>query len=247
MKKIWFTQFHPKPLVGLGVIACLLWEIRKGYFEKLTAFVKQLDWAPYGKMLFVFAAVSASFFVIDPRILHQVQSFQHPVLRILEQFGAWIGRGIHPWGILIGVYFLFEFLFRNQASSRKAFGAILSGGFVSLITYGMKYSFLRARPYGNEGSFSFFNLEGITQDARVYHSFPSGDTVVVAGISFFLWHQLKTHKGAWIFLLLPLMTAYSRMFLNRHWPSDTLMSLGIGWTFSLLIHEYHRYAFREEV
>ena len=245
MKMNWFTKFQPKSLVWIGIVFCVIWETRRGYFKKIPDFFKKVEWGPYLQMFFSFTIVSIALMFVDPWILGKIQSYRHPLLQILESIGGWLGRHIHPWMILLALYLLFKIILRNEHTAIKFFGALLSGAFSSLVTFTLKYSTLRTRPYGARGAFSFFNMEGITKDARLYQSFPSGDVVVVAGACYFLWHQFKHKKWAGIFLILPLLTAYSRMFLNRHWPSDTFMALGLGWIAAFFFSEYHRYAIRE--
>lgn len=211
----------------------------------MKAFCQQLEWGIYGQLVTAFVISSIALMFVDPWIIAKVQSYHHPILRTLEKTGAWLGKQINPWMIVLSLYLFFKTVLRNDSLSLKMFGALLSGVAASLATAFLKYTTLRARPYGERGPFSFLNIEGITQDARLHHSFPSGDVVVVAGACYFLWNQFKNYKVSFLLLILPLMTAYSRIYLNKHWPSDTFMALGLGWIAALFFTEYHRYSIRE--
>ena len=52
--------------------------------------------------------------------------------------------------------------------------------------------------------------------------------LLVAGVAFYLFLSIRNPFLRLLMLLLPLANAFARMSLNRHWPSDTAMSLGLG-------------------
>jgi membrane-associated phospholipid phosphatase len=116
-----------------------------------------------------------------------------------------------------------------------SFGAIVSSTFASIVCNASKYIFLRARPNGNQGPFSFFNFEAFSGGGGTYYSFPSGDVVVVAGAAYFLMLQTKNKILRTVLFLLPITTALARMDANKHWPSDTLLSLGLGLVSALFV------------
>jgi membrane-associated phospholipid phosphatase len=91
----------------------------------------------------------------------------------------------------------------------------------------LKMIFLRARPDTGVGPFVFFHWSALASDTRPYESFPSGDVAIVAGAAAVFFFKTRA-PWRWLWLILPLCTAYSRVLLNRHWPADTLASLGLG-------------------
>jgi membrane-associated phospholipid phosphatase len=121
------------------------------------------------------------------------------------------------------------------------FSALLSSFVTALIVTVFKFLSLRARPYAEFGPFSFFNFHGLTQDARAFQSFPSGDVGVVAGAAAYLFFTTKNRFSGVLIFLLPLCTAFARMSANKHWPSDTLFAIGLGLIAAKFVRDYKKF------
>lgn len=236
----------PKGLVFFLLALCFIWEFRKGYFKKFPAFLADQDWRPYTQLFFSFFSLSLLFLWIDSSLLRGIQSVESPVFHYATAVGRTLGYGSYPWLLLIAFYILTRAL-RQMAWHRAAFRCIFSAGLTALIAHLFKIFVLRARPYEGSGPFSFFNFPEVLKGANTYFSFPSGDVAVVAGIFCYLTYRTKNYLLGWVSLLFPLFTACSRIELNKHWPSDTLMAIGLGFCMGLLVFNYDDYLHKEKI
>lgn len=176
-------------------------------------------------------------FFFDSPLLMQIQDWREETDWLI-QFGSWIGRNNIFWPVIVGVYLIFTLL-RMPAGLDRSFGVCASALAAGLVSVFIKFSLLRARPSEELGPFSFFHLEGILNDSPRYQSFPSGDTALVAGAAGYLFWSSSKHRWKWLLILLPLASAWARVSLNRHWPSDTLLSLGLGFLTAHILWKHY--------
>lgn len=98
----------------------------------------------------------------------------------------------------------------------------------SLITVTTKFIIGRARPYKEEGAFSFkpFNF------SEEYQSFPSGHSA----LSWSIFTPLALKYGDfWYFI--PTVMSAQRLLSDKHWTSDVLFSVALGISVSKYLYE----------
>lgn len=204
-----------------------------------SAYSKTIRQTSYGKWFLILIAVTTAIFLVDPLLLRGIQSIHHPIWMSLVEFGAWFGRGYNLWFLIIGTY-IFLTVIKKIKWARRSFGVLLSVVISAVISFVVKRAFLRARPDVNLGHLSFFHLNGLFHDKSTFQSFPSGDVAIVAGAAAFLFYAIKNQYLRWAILAAPVLTALSRMSLNRHWPSDTVFPFGMGLIVALLVWQYQK-------
>lgn len=94
------------------------------------------------------------------------------------------------------------------------------------VTMGMRYLLGRHRPFvstRNQYEFSWFSSVGDTQ------SFPSGHTVVAFATSTILAEQIDTWWARVVFYSFAAMTAYARLYNDKHWLSDVIFGAALGY------------------
>ena len=224
IEELW-RRCQNKLFMGVLLALIIFWEYRRGYFKGTKNYLKSVSFKPYYTPLLFFMVLIILLFFLDPALLRGIQALDSPYIQGMSDFGAQISRNL--WIGLIGAYWI-SFLTNQKRFCRFVFGMFLSTALTGLVGHGLKLVFLRARPYGNLGPFSFFNLGGLTQNDRVFQSLPSGDVSITAGATCYLFYALRGNYFRWFVLLIPLSTAFSRVDLNRHWPSDTLAAIGVG-------------------
>ena len=201
-------------IMAVLLVLIALNEIRRHYFRGAGAGLKAVPARPY---LVLFPA--------DAFLLGWIQHQSGRFHELLSRAGQKIGK--NSWQALIVLY-LAALIFRTRAGMQLVFGSVIANALTGLASTIFKFTILRARPDAGLGPFSFFNFSGMSEDKRMFQSFSSGDVAIVAGACGFLFFSIKNRFLRLILVLLPLVTAYSRVNLNRHWPSDTLLSVGLG-------------------
>ncbi len=223
------------------VVMVILNEVRKGYFRGIRLYFKSSSFSYNPLLLLVFVILFASVFFFDAQLLVLLQTFHDPLSDFLVNFGGFFGRDLNLYFILTGCYLL-ALIVKRKNWSKIIFGALLTSILTALGSHILKVTFLRARPYGNLGPYSFFHLSGLTKMKSLFQSLPSGDVAIVAGATSYLFCTLKNRYSRWLIFLTPFSTAFSRVSLNRHWPSDTLLSIGVSLMMACLVWGYERKA-----
>jgi hypothetical protein len=121
-------------------------------------------------------------------------------------------------------------------NKKIAFEIAQSAIYTGLTTQILKILFGRSRPYNNEGAFSFspFNF---SDDEW---AFPSGHTSLGFSLSTVLSENSKSGFMKVVYYLPAFLTAYSRVYQDKHWLSDVFLGAVIGYTigkWTVKIHE----------
>ena len=237
-------HFHHKYLTAVLLIAVLLLELRKGYFKGAWGRLRGLPYRRYVMMILAALVASVILMFGDVGVRAWIQAQPSSSVGWFMNFGGIMGRSTNCWTALGWAYLAF-YVARYGTGRRVIFGTLFSSFVTGLLATLFKFTFLRARPYGGFGSLSFFNFAGLSQDSRVYQSFPSGDVAVVAGCAGYLLFISRDWRWGggylrWALLLLPLATAFARVAIDKHWPSDTIFSLGLGMVAGNFVCDYER-------
>ena len=212
------NKFTLKLLMVALFLLMLLLEWRKGHIKIAPSCLLKTNWGLYGKILFLFGALSIGISFLDPLLVGIVQGVRHPLFAWAADGGGWLGRSVNLWFILAAGYFIFLIFpwFRRRLEASRIFSCLLSVALASILSSGIKRIFLRARPDAHQGHLSFFNFDGLTRNETLFQSFPSGDVAVVAGAASCLFFIIRNRFLRWLPLLLPLCTAFARISANRH-------------------------------
>jgi membrane-associated phospholipid phosphatase len=150
-------------------------------------------------------------------------------------------EGGRIWGELYSPIVLFagfaaHSLIANDNTTRKiAFEIGQASLYTGAITYILKSSFGRSRPYMNEGKSSFhpFSLNNDN------HSFPGGHTAT----SFVISTVLSRNAGpTWLKILAYLpaaITPFSRIYEDQHWVSSNFFGGALGYFIASWVVDLH--------
>ena len=122
--------------------------------------------------------------------------------------------GIIVFWVIISVLL---YLFGNKKGKKVAKKMIIILVITTVITSLVKNIVMRPRPY-----VELTNL--ILLDLGTDYSFPSGHTATATAMAYTL--SKEYHK--WIFMIIPLMVAFSRLYIGVHYPSDVLGGFLLG-------------------
>lgn len=126
----------------------------------------------------------------------------------------------------------------NKTTLQKSLYLAESAAAATFITYGMKYSFKRSRPY--------MKIDGLSAAGTGNSpSFPSGHT----SVAFSTATSLYLAYPKW-YVAVPAFTyaasvGYSRMYLGVHYPSDVLAGAVIGAGSAWLMHKANKWLFKK--
>ncbi len=222
-----------KVLIAICLVGVLLSEWPKGYWPTLRSQSKCL-WRDIRRSFAVrISIVFLVIFLFDSFLLTAIQSVEHPIGTRLIRLGGLIGRNVNFWFLLLGAYLLSK-VFRMRKVSVVILGAMFSAALTGVACNVLKVLVLRSRPAADMGQMSFFNVGGYIEHKGLFLSFPSGDVALVAGAAGFIFYFVKDWYLRALVVAIPLLTCASRIQLNRHWPSDTVLSVCLG----LLIGHY---------
>ncbi len=172
----------------------------------------------------LFYLLERSLIKLDIEILNFIQeNFRNDTLTIFFRFITFLGNAGWFW-IAFSLVLL---LFKKTKTTGKETLLSLGTGFVITNLF-LKNAVRRVRPYD---AYSF--IEPLIEHPSDF-SFPSGHTCASFAAAFVLYRAFPK-KYSWIFLLLAVLIAYSRLYLGVHYPSDVLGGFIIG-TFSAFLN-----------
>ena len=121
--------------------------------------------------------------------------------------------GVHGW------------LANSRSSDRVAFELVQAVTYSEAITQTLKIAFGRARPYENQGAFSYHPLNV----SRIgFHSLPGGHNTEGWAMSTVLSRSAHSKALQVIAYLPSVLTFVSRIYQDQHWTSDDFLGAAIG-------------------
>lgn len=235
--RVW--ESPAKPAAGILLAVILIQEWRKGYFRNFRISFKALLLRPYALILALFLPLFLFVFACDRTAMDKVQALRGDFWSAVLVVGRNIGENVQFWFLLILLYWMARAC-RSAKWASGIFGALAASSCAGLAAHIFKFIFMRARPYENAGPYSFFNYDEILHHSRAHQSLPSGDVALVSGAAAYFFFSVRNPFLRLMIFMFPLANAYARMSLNKHWPSDTVMAMGLG-----LMAAYFFWSFKE--
>lgn len=170
------------------------------------------------------AALSGIAFLSDSKIQSTVLKNQNKVMDNATWVGEKYGRSLIGGLLGSGLYLTGALLDNNDISSsgRMVVESVIYSG----LTVGiLKYAFSRGRPYENEGNSDYFDFTFKEADV----SLPSGHTATAFAVSTVLSRQIDNVYATIGLYSLAGLTAYQRMYDNKHWFSDVVVGAALGY------------------
>ncbi|KAF0152135.1 MAG: phosphoesterase PA-phosphatase-like protein [Ignavibacteria bacterium] len=128
-------------------------------------------------------------------------------------------------------------IFNNDKTSRKiGYEIIQTTIYAGAITTALKFAFGRARPFTEKGSKSFGN-KSLFDDS--FRAFPSGHTTIAFSISTVLAKNSESNLVKVLCYVPAILTAFSRVYQDKHWVSDVFFGGLIGYTVGSWVTSTH--------
>ncbi|MEQ9104073.1 MAG: phosphatase PAP2 family protein [Rhodothermales bacterium] len=163
----------------------------------------------------------------DSRLSREARVFDDSEpLKAVEEFGD--ADAMRPLALVIFVGSLFQ---DNPRVQDAAFTSLEALALANVATNALKLGFGRARPWQTGAANVFDPFSGNT-------SFPSGHaTTVFAGLM--PWVYYFPGPSTYVLAGLGLSTAFSRVALRHHWPSDVIGGAFMGSAVSYWLYRQH--------
>ena len=146
-------------------------------------------------------------------------NFQNDITKVGKYYGEIVPIAVSAIGVYGG-----GLIFGNKemrTTGRILIESLAASGITTTI---LKSIIGRSRPYKNEGEFKFNFFETKTSNT----SLPSGHTTVAFTISTVLAERIDNIYASIGLYGLASLTAYERIYDDRHWLSDTFLGAVIG-------------------
>lgn len=172
----------------------------------------------------------------DEEVRDQVLMTRENINNLPAELGRIWGE---PYNTLLigGVNALSGVLNNIYMNKKVAFEIYQSAIYTGLTTMLLKTIFGRSRPYTNEGSFSFSPINFSGDDEW---SLPSGHTSLGFSLSTVLSENSKNDWMKVLYYVPALLTAYSRVYQDKHWLSDVFLGAVIGYTIGKWTVKIHK-------
>lgn len=146
-----------------------------------------------------------------------INHFGHnPILNFLFSLLS----GVGTWGIVWIIIALILFFWEEKKNHQKLIELFWGLGFSIVIVEIIKNITKRVRP---EIAIPF--TISISEKLSSY-SFPSGHTTIAFAAAYILANNHKKLK--WLYYLLAILISYSRIYLGKHYPSDVMAGIVLG-------------------
>jgi hypothetical protein len=207
------------------------------FFHETKDFViKPTKWdvEDFAKLGLVGLATYLSSFADEPlqNEMQKDQSYYHSIP--IEAGRIW-GES-YTTGIVSGLFALSGIINNNNANKRIAFETAQSFLYSGFTTAVIKFSFGRARPYMNLGNSTFKPFNCPVGD---FASFSSGHTSNAFSLSTILSLNSKSDVLKVMAYIPAVATAFSRIYQNKHWLSDTVFGAAVGCFIGCWVNKIH--------
>jgi membrane-associated phospholipid phosphatase len=153
------------------------------------------------------------------------------------EFGRMWGELYTPV-VLFGGFAAHSLITGDMGTRKIAYEIGQASIYAGIITYLLKASIGRARPYVNEGSTSFhpFSALFFKQD---YQSLPGGHNAAAFVLSTVLSRNAKPVWLKGLAYLPALLTFVSRVYQDQHWTSDDFLGAAVGYFIATWVVDHH--------
>ena len=151
------------------------------------------------------------------------------------EFGRMWGE-VYSAGIIGGAFGLYGLVYNDNEAKHIGYEIYQTAFYAGVITTVLKAAIGRARPFTNYGPnrynpFSIFNDD--------FHSLPSGHSTLAFALSTALSQNIKQDYLKWLVYIPAVLTAYSRVYQDKHWTSDVFLGAAIGYFVGTWVHNQH--------
>lgn len=176
-------------------------------------------------------ALAVIFLPVDEASLKALLATETPLIHQLARSISYWGDFLTGSLILAGVVFLGGVMLKNHKLRQAALASLLAAALAGVATNCFRLTLGRPRPHAVDEGIEH-RLHGLKLGSK-FHGFPSGHSATAMGSTTAL--AVIYPPAAIPVLILGSSVGYSRMMLNRHYPSDVIMGSCLGITAGFLL------------
>jgi membrane-associated phospholipid phosphatase len=176
-----------------------------------------------------------SLMFLDDAIKSEMLKDRSYVGSVPLEFAKYWGEPI-PAIALGGVLYLHGLITDDNTTKKIGFEIGQSMIFTASVTQVLKISFGRARPYTEKGPFCYHPFQSLSEDNW---ALPSGHTSLAFSLSTILAGNSESDFIKGLAYIPAFMTAFSRIYYNRHWTSDVFLGAFIGYFVGRFVLDLH--------
>jgi len=150
--------------------------------------------------------------------LNATNGFFTPILKIITSLGNF---GL----VFIIISFVMLFFVKTRKAGTVAIGAMFLGLLLSNIL--LKNVVARPRPFTQTESDFFLWWQAAGSLPESGYSFPSGHTTAATAFSFSMFLCFNK-KSSWLYLLIPFLIGFTRIYFMVHYSTDVIMAMVVG-------------------
>lgn len=217
------------------LIFIFIYLVKNDYFKKFTKIFKEEIVEKKINIILVFALVILVVSFFDRKVAIYFLENQNNILDKLSNIGNTLGTGKYLISIIltIGMVFL---LIEKKKLLEVFYISISAFVMTSIINPLLKAIIYRQRPYETFTENLFFSYKRAYEEGRfftniydsTYYSMPSGHTIAISSIFAVYGFYVKNKFLKFIYFGIPLVTAFGRVYTNKHWLSDTIVAYFLG-------------------
>jgi membrane-associated phospholipid phosphatase len=205
--------------------------------DETVAFVKQpLKWNSNDWLRVGLAGAGTYLLMqLDDPVRNSLMEDRRYIKSVPVEFGRLWGEVVSTF-VIAGGFALHGATSGDNSSEKIGFEIAQSALYAGGITTVLKSIFGRARPYTERGP-SVFQPFTIPDDD--FHALPSGHTTLAFALSTVLSRNVGSPALKVIAYLPAVLTAFSRMYQDKHWTSDCLLGGIIGYAVASWVVDQH--------
>ena len=171
------------------------------------------------------------------------QQVRDAVLRDHQRYyNSALVEGGRVWGeiympmALFGGFALHSLIADDVGTRKIAYEIGQASLYAAAITYTLKFAFGRARPYTEEGAFTY---RPFTMADDGFHSLPSGHATIAFVLSTVLSRNVHSGLLKGLAYVPAAFTVISRVYQDHHWTSDNLLGAAVGYFVATWVVDQH--------
>lgn len=217
------------------LIFIVIYLVKNDYFKKFTKIFKEEIVKKKINIILVLVLVILIVSFFDRKVAIYFLENQSNILDKLSSIGNTLGTGKYLISIIltIGMVFL---LIEKKKLLEVLYISISALVMTSIINPLLKAIIYRQRPYETFAENLFFSYKRAYEEGRfftnmydsTYYSMPSGHTIAIASIFAVYGFYVKNKFLKFVYFGIPLVTAFGRVYTNKHWLSDTIVAYFFG-------------------